>query len=612
MKIISSLSFIILLSFSLFAQKSEQIKSDDRYIWGESTAESLEKADIFAMKDLVSQISAKVESSFSTTMIESGENLEEYTRSAINTYSNIYLNDAKRIVTQKHKKVSVLRYMDKKAVSNIFKNRKSKILDYTSLAVRAEKNYRIADALRYYYWALALLNSHPEKNSIKYSLEDNSQISLITFVNNEIDQILQNLDFIIKDTISTNKTKSFVLEINYKNFAVSNLDYVFWTGNSYSNLYSAKDGRAIVEFFNNQADDFNVLRINIEYQYLSRTKIDSEVESVMAMASLPRLKNAEITIPLNKIEQSSTKIIEQPKLNSIGIMSPKLKNELPKEEQMVLGYKKSITEINQLILSKNLNNVEHLFTDKGLNCYNKIIKYGNATLLPNSDSLQFISIDQITMMRSVPMLFSFPNNNQKFIEDIVYVFDSTGKVDNINFALSNIAINNILSKSQRFGTEEEKFFLINFLENYKTAYSLENLDYIESIFAEDALIIVGTVLIQAEPIDGMYKQLDNQNIKYTRYSKSEYINHLEKAFNSKEYLNIEFEETDIKKIGGDQEIYGIQLAQNYYSSNYSDKGYLFLMIDLNDIKTPRIYVRTWQPEKNADGSVIGLENFTIK
>jgi len=611
MKKIILVSIISILSISLFSQKPDEIKSNSRYIWGESTAKTLEDADNFAIKDLVSQISTKVESSFSTTMIETNESLEEFTRSAINTYSNIYLNDAKRLVVEKRKSTYVIRYIDREIVDGIFKNRKQKILDYTNLAVRAKKDLRIADALRYYYWSLALLNSHPERNSIRKTLDDNTDISLITFINSEIDQILQSIDVKILDTIKLNSAKSFILDVKYKGNDITNLDYTYWTGNSYSGLYSAKNGKAIAEFYNNQSDDFSDLQIKYEYQYLSRSKIDPEVESVMQMASLLRLKNAEIKIaikPTKSIAHQNT----QQELNSIGIRQtdeekPENTNQLNETD-----FRKSITKVNQSILSKKSDNITDLFTENGLQCYNKIIKYGNAQMLPQEEPLKIISVNNQTMIRSIPMLFSFPNNNRKFVEDVVYVFDTTGKIDNINFALSDISLNDILYKSERFGNDKDKYFLINFLESYQTAYALENLDFIESVFSEDALIIVGTVLKQAEPIEGMYKQLNNQNIRYTRYSKDEYVQHLAKAFNSKEFINISFEETEVKKAGSDEKIYGIQLAQNYYSSNYSDKGYLFLMIDLNDSINPKIYVRTWQPERNSDGSVIGLENFSIR
>jgi hypothetical protein len=609
MKKFLHLIVFVFIGLNIFSQTAEKIKKDKNYVWGESTAKTLEMADQFAMKDLVSQISTKVETSFSTVMTETNENIEEFTQSAIKTYSNIYLTNAKRIVKSSKKKVYVFRYMEKADIEEMFNNRKIKILDYTTLAVRAEKDLRIGDAIRYYYWALALLNSHPESGKIRYHTTENEEISLLPFIQSEIDKIFTNLRFDIKQTIDKNNTKTYILNVTYRNHPVTNLDYVYWTGNTWSNTYSLKDGLGVAEFFEGQAKDLSQLRIKTEYTYYAQSISDPEIRSVLEMAYLPRIKNAEITINLKHENEAMPMLTSQPVLNSISIYK---KDTATEEKYSKSEIIKSVTLLNQAIISKNISNIENLFTEQGLESYNKIINYGNAKLLPSNDSIEYVKINNEMMVRSTPMLFNFPNSNRSFVEDVVYVFDQFGKICNVNFALSQKAINDILSRSDRFGTKEDKYFLIHFLENYKTAYSLEDLDYIEKVFSEDALIIVGTVLEKAEPIDGMYMMLDNENVKYTKYSKEEYIEHLSDAFESKEYINIQFEENEIKKTGGDEKIYGIQIAQNYYSDNYSDKGYLFLMIDLNDTINPKIYVRTWQPKKNTDGSVIGLEHFSIK
>ena len=44
-------------------------------------------------------------------------------------------------------------------------------------------------------------------------------------------------------------------------------------------------------------------------------------------------------------------------------------------------------------------------------------------------------------------------------------------------------------------------------------------------------------------------------------------------------------------MGAGGETYGIQIKQDYYSSNYGDHGYLFLMVDFNDPENPSIKVR---------------------
>ncbi len=84
-------------------------------------------------------------------------------------------------------------------------------------------------------------------------------------------------------------------------------------------------------------------------------------------------------------------------------------------------------------------------------------------------------------------------------------------------------------------------------------------------------------------------------IVFTKQTKAEYIRNLKYAFASKEYINIKFEESEVTK-GGNGNVYGINIAQRYFSSNYGNFGYLFLLVDLNDPTNPLIHVRTWQPD----------------
>ena len=50
-------------------------------------------------------------------------------------------------------------------------------------------------------------------------------------------------------------------------------------------------------------------------------------------------------------------------------------------------------------------------------------------------------------------------------------------------------------------------------------------------------------------------------------------------------------DNDVVKMGAGGETYGIQIKQDYYSSNYGDHSYLFLMVDFNDPENPSIKVR---------------------
>lgn len=136
---------------------------------------------------------------------------------------------------------------------------------------------------------------------------------------------------------------------------------------------------------------------------------------------------------------------------------------------------------------------------------------------------------------------------------------------------------------------------------------MKQLDYIESIFDDDALIIKGSYIRTATK--GEMSNLDNKYVKLTRQSKQEYIRKLGYLFRANQFININFAENDLMKAGKGGEVYGIQIKQEYHSSSYGDTGYLFLMVDLNDIEKPIIHIRTWQPDKDPDFGKYGLQHF---
>ena len=203
------------------------------------------------------------------------------------------------------------------------------------------------------------------------------------------------------------------------------------------------------------------------------------------------------------------------------------------------------------------------------------------------------------------MSFNFKSNNRTFVEDVVFYFDKNNKIENLTFGLSKKAVDDIASNNT--WSEEVRMQLINFMENYKTAYALKRLDYIEKIFSDDALIITGRVTKTATSTE--FRYMNNRIVKYNQQSKSQYLKNLKYSFGSNEFINLRFADNTVKQSGKSKALYGIQIKQDYFSSSYGDTGYLFLLIDFTDSVAPQIHIRTWQPEKNADGSIYGLSDF---
>jgi hypothetical protein len=171
--------------------------------------------------------------------------------------------------------------------------------------------------------------------------------------------------------------------------------------------------------------------------------------------------------------------------------------------------------------------------------------------------------------------------------------------------LADKACKEILSHDK--WTEYSRVSIINFVENYQTAYALKRLDYLQSIFSDDALIITGKVLRPAPTLENQYQQAPK--IQLNRQSKSQYMSNLQKCFQNNEYVNLKFADVSIKKGAKGGEIYGIQMQQSYHSSSYGDTGYLFVLVDVNKPNEPIIHVRAWQPDKDPDFGLYDIYHF---
>jgi len=595
---------ILILIIGLFAfstnnaQTIEQIKNDhQQYLWGEGSGVTLSQADQVALQNLISQISTTVESEFNYLYEgkQTGKDVNDDTKVQIivKTYSSATLNNTERIVISNEPEARVLRYIKRDDVHKVFEQRKNKVIQFATDAQKAESELRIADALRYYYWAYVLLRSHPDGNEITHNTAGNPL--LITWLPAQINAIFGKLQISQVGKTTEDNILTYLTEVKYNNQAVVNFDYSYWDGRDWSYLISAKDGRGFVEFNAAEAAGLKELRIRTEYMFDSEARIDKELETVMQNSEPVAFRNAYFTISLD------TKT-ENPSGENKSNTPPKQFKLTPVENDQ--AYREKIAKVVTSIRLQQYETVKALFTPQGYDMYEKLIHYGNAKII-NDANITTYRLGEKIISRSVTMSFSFKNNTRKFVEDVVFYFNADGLIEALSFGLNQIALESIAGKT--VWAEADRLQIINFLEHLKTAYSLKRIDYIESVFADDALIIVGCLVKPKPSTDNVYK--DNQIIRYNRYTKEQYMKNLEHCFAGNEYINIAFEESEIRKSGSRPNVYGIQIKQNYFSSSYGDEGYLFLMIDLNNPDEPIIHVRTWQPEKNADGSVYGLEDF---
>ena len=595
---------MLMLSFTCSAQntakdKAEQIKGNDAYLCGEGWGDTYNSADQAALADLISKISLNISSSFEIKEEElntnSGFDSNTAVTSVMNSYAQATLTNTDNLVISNSPQTHVLRYIRRSEINKIFDERKEKVFDYVRSAMRAEEKGKIDDALRNYYWAFAMVRSLQYPNSVKMTVEGEQRL-LVTWIPQQMQEIMSN----ISTKIASKDGNDINLFIKYKGEPVSSLDYTYFDGQTWSNLYSAKDGMGIVEL---RPDvDINSLQLKYEYEYADQAQIDKELESVMHLFKGTPFKNA--TTYINNLDKKSAVSSEAKKDFEKTVKTESAANleDLSKvEDEKTLAN--IMGKVINAIKTKNYNSADDCFSEDGLEMYRKLLNYGQARILGNPQ-FSFYKMGKRVVCRSIPMAFSFKNNKRKFVEDVTFTFDENKKIECVAFGLGNQAKTDIFNKGVGAWSDYAKMVIATFLENYKTAFALKRLDYLESVFDDNATIITGHVIKKNPKLD-----VENQSavfgdnkplIKYTRQTKSEYLRKLKMCFQSNQFINVRFADNDVVKMGAGGETYGIQIKQDYYSTNYGDQGYLFLMVDFNDPENPSIKVRTWQPDRNPD------------
>lgn len=192
-------------------------------------------------------------------------------------------------------------------------------------------------------------------------------------------------------------------------------------------------------------------------------------------------------------------------------------------------------------------------------------------------------------------------------QELTIDFLPSGKISNVSIAIDMHRYDQIIAEKETDLDYARRQIIIDFVENFRTAYNRKDIGLISSVFSDNALIITGKVVTEMPNSDMGKYSLKSDKVVYVKQSKQEYISRLTNIFRNNKFINVKFEDIEVVRHPKYDDIYGVTLKQFWHTSRYSDEGYLFLLIDFKDQDTPVIHVRTWQPYKNKQGQVITKE-----
>ncbi len=188
-----------------------------------------------------------------------------------------------------------------------------------------------------------------------------------------------------------------------------------------------------------------------------------------------------------------------------------------------------------------------------------------------------------------------------------------GQIASVAMAASDAVYGRIMEQGLSVTDLERRTTILSFVENYRSFYDEKDLNSINRVFSDDAIIITGTVSKQ-RPSDDMQKWRDQ--ITYKVQNKPQYLSSLAANFKRNKYIKVTFSDVEVVRHPANPNYYGVTLHQHWKSSNYEDDGYLLLIWEFHDGQDPIIHYRTWQPDRIGSHSltkeeIINIMDFNI-
>ena len=593
-RLILALGIIITMALTVMAQGVDGIKRNSSYLYGEGGGVTLQAAKEAALADLIQKISVTVHSDFTSKERELNQDGNvtsdaEY-QSIIRSYSTATLTNVKTIVLKPEPDASVFLYIAKSEIDRIFESRVAKAKEFVGNADEALKNGQIDDALRYYYWSYCLVKSLRYPNEAKIFV-DGQERSLLAWLPTRIDDVMG------KVKVQSRRTADNTYEITatYDGRPVRSMDYTYFDGVDNSPVYSILDGKGLVELRPGMAMDAVQLKLEYEFRGLSRN--DSEVEAVVGAMKPAVYRRAYHRVALDgaasPAESTSTDV-------NGSMQSP-----LALTDRGTLGTA-VMKPVMQALRSGSIEQCRKKFTAEGWEEFSKLMGYGKVTLMDDIH-LDYFADGDCVVCRGLPVSCRF-NRGRVFNEKLSFYIDSNSKqITHVAMGLGREAMNDVVLGHLDW-SEKSRTRIVGFLEDYRTAYATKNLEYLDKVFDDNAVIVLGKRL-QVAPQLNKEGYMNNHRVQFTQLTKREFLRNLRRQFQSKDYINLHFSQNRIYQLQKGVERYGIEIKQDYYSSNYGDTGYLTLIFDLTNPDQPVIHVRTWQEQPDPNFGVVSPADF---
>jgi len=189
-------------------------------------------------------------------------------------------------------------------------------------------------------------------------------------------------------------------------------------------------------------------------------------------------------------------------------------------------------------------------------------------------------------------------------QEVCVNFSPKGTISDFNITMGAQQYLRILREGERLQDADRRMQIVSWVNQFRNAYVQKDIEFMENVFSDDALIVTGKVLKRTSSDV-------KPPVQYTTQGKEQYLAGLRRVFKNNSYINVKFDDIEIVRHGSKPNYYGVTLRQGWFTKNYSDEGIVFIVWDFTDELHPKIMVRTWQPMEVDDDDVFTLKSFKL-
>ncbi len=594
--------FLLIIPILLSTQNVDGIKQQiatiqsqpDVYYFGIAEGKQRKETDQKALQELMSKIYVVVSSEI-INRTEDGEDVSEEQKleKVMGVYTYGRLPDVEQLSYKTGPIFHIFRYIKKEDYKKIFENKKIEICGFLLEATENLKLNQLGKAFRNLYRAAVAIEALQEA-----CIQFEGKVYTPEIIFDEIRSIAGDIKIELVSNIYEDETRNIVLDFSLDSKPIHDLNIEYYDLHDFISQKTNSNLMQLV-LYGKEYKNMDRLAIKIDLKEDMYNSYNEQTKILNRLFECEELEEyREIPLKKKKVEKIKPKKRIMPELNIEFVNNANC--------SVLDAFANNLFILFSMLDNEYLDN-ESIFTDeKIIKRIEQVIDCNHTKLLDYPQKVQINKTDFGWEARQFGVSVScegFPTRN----ETVVIDFDETGKIYNFGYTI-NPALHELFeAQGTAAGDWDYRQIAIKFLENYKTSYTTKNIEDVETLYSEDAIIITGKVVKRTKLDKEIDTDFSDEEIIYFKKTKQEHIASQKQVFANNRFVWLQFDTFNIS-IAPINKMYGVSMQQNYFSTTYKDEGYLFLLIDFRG-EQPLIHVRNWQPGEWDLSKQMKLENF---